>query len=96
MPEYVLLCHAVSQNDGSTMQPIPPQYLKSYDIEAHNGRGSAELTEHIKDALRFPDTKAALDAWKTQSKTMPLREDGKPNRPLTAFTVELVSVNEQS
>jgi hypothetical protein len=29
--------------------------------------------------------------WKRTSKTHPRRPDGKPNRPMTAFTVEVVN-----
>jgi len=31
-------------------------------------------------------------AWMTQSTSKPLRPDGKPNRPLTAYSVAAVEV----
>lgn len=65
-----------------------PTYLKSFDVDAHRGRGSAELTEDRSEALKFGDLAAMLEAWRTQSTVRPIREDGKPNRPLTAYTIE--------
>jgi hypothetical protein len=69
-----------------------PVYLKWYDIEKFDGRGHAEWTKDITQAMRFPDRAAAMLAWNMQSKVKPLRDDGKPNKPLTAFTVELIEV----
>jgi hypothetical protein len=64
-------------------------YLKSYDVDANDGRGDAELTPNIHEALEFDDAVAAMQAWREQSTVQPLRLDGKPNRPLTAFTVQI-------
>lgn len=71
-----------THNDG--------QFLKAYDPEAHDGRGRIDTTDRLEDAMAFPDAGAALELWKTQSRVRPLRPDGKPNRPLTAYTVEVV------
>jgi hypothetical protein len=67
-------------------------YLKSYDIEAHGGRGEVLTTYDINKALRFDSQAAAMLAWKTQSKVQPLRDDGRPNRPLTAFSATFEQV----
>lgn len=69
-----------------------PLFIESYDVNAMDGVGAATLTEHEADALRFDNFQAAFDAWKTQSTLQPLRDDGQPNRPLTAYTVEFVAV----
>jgi hypothetical protein len=50
------------------------------------GTGHLELTDKPERALRFPDSPAAFKFWKQQYGR---RRDGKPNRPLTAFTVEI-------
>ena len=63
------------------------QYLKSMDFEAYNGHGYATFTPDPDKAMQFPNARAAMSFWKTQSKTHPLRTDGKPNRPLTGTTV---------
>lgn len=39
-------------------------------------------------AMPFESAGDVLDYWRTQSKTFPLRPDGRPNRPLTAFSIE--------
>jgi len=60
-------------------------YLKSFDVDAHNGIGSVILTDNKADALRFAHVGDAMEAWKRQSRVVPFRPDGKPNRPLTAY-----------
>lgn len=64
-------------------------YLVEYDPDAHDGRGGATWTEHLMWARRFDDAAAALEFWRQPSTVRPTREDGEPNRPLTAFTVEV-------
>lgn len=67
---------------------ICPVYLESYDVNAHGGRGSVAMTVDGSKALIWPDIADVLAAWKEQSTVLPLRPDGKPNRPLSAFTIE--------
>lgn len=67
-------------------------YLKEYDPEAHNGRGSAIFTANIKDAATFTSFGQAFKAYRGVPRCRPLREDGEPNRPLTAFTVMIEPV----
>jgi len=74
-------------------------YLKSFDLSANGGRGRVVFTDKVADALVFPDAGAALDARNAVSPTMPVREialggDGRPNRPLAAFTWEMQRVDE--
>lgn len=64
-------------------------WVSSYDPEAYDGRGHVELTRDISQALTFRDKLAAFECWRQQSKRRPLRDDGKPNRPLTAWSVEI-------
>lgn len=68
------------------------RYVASFDADAHHGRGEITVTREAPCALIFHDPGAAFEFWKTQSTTMPFRIDGKPNRPLTAYTVEFVKV----
>jgi hypothetical protein len=65
-------------------------YIKSFDVEAHDGRGELKCSPFIKDAKQFPDRVTAHEFWRQQSNVTPIRPDGKPNRPLTYFNVELV------
>jgi hypothetical protein len=66
------------------------EYLAAYDPEAHDGRGEITFTRDRARALVFPDLKAAWELIGTRPKKRPTRPDGKPNRPLTAFTLQIM------
>lgn len=70
-------------------RPVPNPYFKSFDHEAHGGLGRAVLTADWRESLTFSSFEEAVEFWRKQSKTRPLRPDGKPNRPMTAVTVEV-------
>jgi hypothetical protein len=74
--------------------PIAGQYLMSFDFDAFEGQGFGTFTDRISEARRFEDMTAALEFWRTQSTVLPLRPDGKPNRPFTCTTIELIPVKE--
>lgn len=59
-------------------------YLEDFDFEAHDGLGLITMTPRISEAKRFEDFGAAIAFWRTSPVCKPLREDGKPNRPLTS------------
>jgi ribosomal protein S27AE len=68
-------------------------YLKDFDFEAREGRGTLIATEDIGAAMRFDNFAEAADYWKRQSVTVPVRpHDGKPNRPFTAYSVLIDNV----
>lgn len=77
---------------GRQTMPGDPSglYVRGFDPEAHSGRGEPDLTSDPAEALGFPDAGAAAEFWRQPSRTRPFRPDGKPNRPLTAYTVEIV------
>jgi hypothetical protein len=62
-------------------------YLASYDLEYAGGIGSAVWTTNKAGALAFPSLREAYAAWQSSPECCPLRPDGRPNRPLSAFTV---------
>ena len=64
----------------------------SYDPDHNDGRGEVTTTPDIFKALAFEKSFEAWEKWKQQSRVRPLREDGRPNRPLTAFTVTVEEV----
>lgn len=81
--------------EGSiTVGPPAPagSFLMACDPDANAGRGSATWTGSIAKALRFAGPREALMCWQQQSTRLPLRPDGQPNRPLTAYTVSLLEV----
>jgi hypothetical protein len=75
----------------SAMNPhqlaVVGMWLKWFDVEAHDGQGDAHFTDRRESALKFETVAEAFEAWRTQSRVRPLRADGHPNRPLTAFAI---------
>ena len=70
--------------------PDEGMYVVEYDPAAFAGRGHVHTTPDKDRARWFPDKVAAAEYWR-QSAGM--RPDGKPNRPLTAWTVEILPAN---
>lgn len=79
---------------GGEPCPIAGQFVKSFDHEAGDGRGSGVFTADPRRALRFGSRATALLFWRRQSRKRPLREDGQPNRPLTASSVTIGPLSE--
>jgi hypothetical protein len=74
---------------------IKTSWLKKFDPNAHNGRGAIWMTKDRAEAKRFDSFAAVMECWKTQSTLVPVRPDGKPNRPLTAFTIQPVEAPDE-
>ena len=64
-------------------------YLEWFDVNAKKGLGDDRWTDDVSKALTFETFTDAATAWKTQSKKRPFRDDGEPNRPLTAYSVTI-------
>ena len=76
--------------------PFDGQFLVEYDPDRAGVApdGSPMLahiltTPAIGAAKYWPLGGEALEEWRRASKRWPTRPDGRPNRPLTAFTVEI-------
>jgi hypothetical protein len=88
----------VMKNLGYPLPGMPKpeaegQYLKDMDFEAHDGRGMLSMTSDIDKAKRFGDFVEAMDFCKRVPANHPIRgSDLQPNRPLTAFNWEFVTV----
>jgi hypothetical protein len=65
-------------------------YVEDYTPDGNDGQGELLLTARPELAKLYDDPMDALAEWKRVSTTHPTRPDGKPNRPLTAFTVTVV------
>ena len=83
----------VQRADGSPT-PEAGRYIVQFDHDALRGRGTGHYLPEVKYALRFPNAAAAMAFWRRQSVLRPMRPDGEPNRPLTAYTVEIEDVVE--
>jgi|SRR5215831_4915616 len=91
--QYGLLVIAV----GSGELLNDPVWLKSYDPDIHAEgapypTGMIETTDDPLEAMKFDSKREAMECWNTQSTVVPYRPDGRPNKPLTAFTVEIKSL----
>ena len=76
-------------------EDVNGKYLETYDPEAHEGRGFAQFTSDLAKAMKFDTHAQAFDLWKSTPRSRPTRPDGKPNRPLTAFTINFEEVHDQ-
>jgi hypothetical protein len=65
------------------------QFLSAYNPKT----GESEWTWVREKALTFPNAREAMRLWRSVLETDPVRWDGKANRPLTAFTVEVVDAD---
>lgn len=72
--------------------PNEGRFVKEFDPEFAGGMGYVVTTNYIDDAKFFEAADAAWRFWRQPSETRPLRADGKPNRPLTAYSVNILKV----
>lgn len=80
--------------------PLDGQYLKEYDPN-RDGRdpdgnpmmAHVVTTPDAADAIHFDGFAALRRVWMAVDQRHPVRDDGKPNRPLTAFTIEAVGLD---
>lgn len=88
--EDVIVIKIVEVAADGIVSGFENSYIKSfkpYWNEDGFGEGKLSVTKDRAEALQFKDIKEAFDFWNQQSPTVPMRPDGKPNKPLTAFTV---------
>lgn len=71
------------------------QYLKEFDPEYKFGLGKAEWTPILAEAMVFDSMIEAYEELGRSPLIKPLRDDGKPNRPLTAFHIECAPLAEE-
>jgi hypothetical protein len=70
------------------------QALAFYDPDSYFGAGEFRFTSDPTEAIRFPSAADAFDEWKRVSTVRPIRHDGKPNRPLSAFTLKVMPIED--
>ena len=75
--------------------PPVPTYVRDVDFDADEGRGRIVMTQKLEEAKRFDSPGEALEYYRTASKVVPLRPDGRPNRPLTAYNVQIMGETEE-
>lgn len=65
-------------------------FVMEMDFEAMEGYGHLVATRHPSKAKQFATPEEAMRFYQTAPACHPLRSDGKPNRPMTAYTVEFL------
>lgn len=71
--------------DGKFVRAYDPSFVP---LGGEYDGGLLLVSDDPDTALVFPDAGAAMECWR---KSHGMRPDGQPNRPLTAFTVEVVA-----
>ena len=66
-------------------------YVTEYTPDGNDGQGMLTLTPHRHAAKRYSSKADAMAQWMAVSRTHPTRPDGKPNRPMSAFSVEVTN-----
>jgi hypothetical protein len=82
--EYIIQLIELASGEND---PAAGQYVKEYDPAAHDGRGDLVTTPDKGIARRFPDMGAAMEYLRRPAG---IRPDGKPNRPLLAWTTMIL------
>lgn len=91
MAQKAFIMRLMGMPTGETT-PFDFQYLKDFDFEAHDGVGEVEMTMFAQEAKHFGSMREVNKFYLTSPKCKPLREDGLPNRPLTATNWEIIPV----
>jgi len=81
---------------GASPTPYDGQFLQEYDpnrdgISPDGKRMLAHLvcTPEPREAMRFANPGIAWQQWLLVDERNPVRPDGKPNRPLSAFSISI-------
>jgi len=67
--------------------PMDGALVRFSDVNAGQGRGAVTGTYDRAKAVQFATAAEAIAYWQAVSGVRPVRPDGQPNRPLTAYTV---------
>lgn len=81
--------------ESSSGMPTPHdgRYLASYNPDTEYGTLEMATTDDLSQAMRFVDANAVFRFWMSVSELQPVRPDGKPNRPITFLSVEIIWVD---
>jgi len=86
---YVIQIEWLGDLEVSKPSEHAGRYVSRYDPDAHGGMGQVWTVSDPKEAIQFASHAEIIEFYKQASRVKPVRDDGKPNRPLTAFTVSI-------
>jgi hypothetical protein len=85
---FALWVHSLGgRSVGAWVQSYDPD---GGDLAVSYPTGFVTLTQDPEQAITFETFEAASEFWRQASSRTPERPDGKPNRPLTAYTVSVM------
>ncbi len=81
--------------DGSP-GPYDGKMLSWYNpnLDADDSVAMGGFTNKVEEAMKFENAGEAMVCWNQERTIGSPRPDGLPNRPLTAFTVEIIPASE--
>lgn len=83
------ICYA-----SGALSSIDGLYLVRYDPTIKDGVFFLDTTDDPRKAKTFDPPGLAMEEWMRVSPNMPTRLwDGKPNRPLTAWSIEIIDLD---
>ena len=83
-----VILRVIGRADGNGTTPHDGRYVLAWN--PHSEAGTLELTSTAdRSQAQVFNHADALRQWRTVSRIEPQRWDGRPNRPLTAITVEI-------
>lgn len=86
-----LMTGAETSLDGKYLAEYDPS-REGFDPDGRPMNAHVVVTDTVAGAKRFASSVDALAEWRTVSPLEPWRLDGKPNRPLTAFSIDVERV----
>jgi hypothetical protein len=88
----VIRIHELAVTGAGQSSNHDGRYLETFDPDGNQGRGRITSTPDLAAALQFDTAEQAMEMWRKQSTAHPLRQDGHPNRPLTAYSCEIIDL----
>ena len=70
--------------------PHDDRYVVRWNQHTRFGTCDIDTTAEREKAKHFTNAGEVFAQWKTTSQVQPRRRDGKPNRPLTGLTIEII------
>jgi hypothetical protein len=80
---------ASKQKGELTLRERFGEYIFFEDVDYATDIGEVKLTPFLQEAMKFKTPVEALNKYREVNPNRPTREDGKANRPITAFTIEV-------
>lgn len=94
-PPYVI--RILARADGTPVKGLEGGmnlFVKAYSLTDATGRGAVAVTHEPDKALRFDTKTACFTAWSATHQRVPVRPDGKPNKPLTSYHCEFLPLED--